>query len=628
MSCPWRRRRPNAAAVAALQWLAVALLTGCLIAQLEGQCADEAAARAWISENTAQSRPSYWECWEAQSCDDMWNADSGLADLCGGATPCFGPCVSAVRAFNNSCLTDATYADRAQMYMDIIGDCPEAFGCMDDRYGNYLDQYITQRDGDCVDSIQPVLTVGGEATETLLQVCGLSYQKLGSCTPDGSSTYSDPAVSAFDEVDGDVSDRIQVGGAVDLYAAGDYTRSYSVADAAGNEETQLRTIRVEPSGCTDRQSMNYDPAAENDAGICEPFEFGCTDSRERFGEQMQFNYDPEANTDDCVHGTACTGQAVKALANTSGYPQISYSYTNLDTWCECADGYSGTHCEATVDFCASSPCVSIERREAACIANASIANASGTPICAGTLPGSCAGTQTEDSDQDGSTVCADVATFDGTAETCPLADGCEYTPGDECALNGNATACAVEDAACTYTDHDTFCADLGVPDSEVTCTGAGGGGICVHLEEIAAASSTCVNQLLGYYCECDETMRGENCELPRTPCDFFYTGCPKDSVCSEVDGVEHCECLPSYTPSCVAVAPSGASDCAALAGDQGACEASPVGCEFICAAPPEDVCASSPCANGGACLEFRDTFECICRSVDGAFLHSTVLSVL
>ena len=189
MSCPWRRRRPNAAAVAALQWLAVALLTGCLIAQLEGQCADEAAARAWISENTAQSRPSYWECWEAQSCDDMWNADSGLADLCGGATPCFGPCVSAVRAFNNSCLTDATYADRAQMYMDIIGDCPEAFGCMDDRYGNYLDQYITQRDGDCVDSIQPVLTVGGEATETLLQVCGLSYQKLGSCTPDGTFPF-------------------------------------------------------------------------------------------------------------------------------------------------------------------------------------------------------------------------------------------------------------------------------------------------------------------------------------------------------------------------------------------------------------------------------------------------------
>ena len=469
--------------------------------------------------------------------------------------------------------------------------------------------------------------------------------------PDGNQTYSDPPASAFDEVDGDISERIQPGGAVDLYAAGEYARSYSVSDAADNEATKDRTVRVVGSGCTDRDSMNYDPRAEHDAGICEAYDFGCMDSREWYGELVAFNYDPQANTDDCIHGVACTGQNVEAIADTSAYPEITFSYSNLDTWCECATGYSGTHCETSPDFCASSPCVSVEAREAACTATVD-----GGQACDGMLPGSCAGTQSEDSDQDGSNDCADIAAFDGTEETCPVADGCEYTPGEECTLNGDATACAVEDPACMYSDHATTCAGLGVPESEATCTDAEGGGVCSYQEAIPAVPSTCVNQLLGYYCECDESMRGENCELPRESCSD--SGCPENSVCSIVEGAELCDCLPSYTPSCVAAAASdcdrvplgqqasrrecesiggctyvasgssvdvdgnlvvesctatAADACAALAEDQVTCEGSESGCEYIaCEAPLEDVCASTPCENGGTCTEFRDSFQCVC----------------
>ena len=104
------------------------------------------------------------------------------------------------------------YTVRTETYMSIIDDCPAAYGCMDDRYANYGVSYIAQRAGDCVDTVPPELTVDGLATETVLQLCGLSYQKLGTCTPDGSVTYSDPPATAVDEVDGDqrpfVTDRV------------------------------------------------------------------------------------------------------------------------------------------------------------------------------------------------------------------------------------------------------------------------------------------------------------------------------------------------------------------------------------------------------------------------------------
>lgn len=160
----------------------------------------------------------------------------------------------------------------------------------------------------------------------------------------------------------------------------------------------------------------------------------------------------------------------------------------------------------------------------------------------------------------------------------------------------------------------------------------------------------------GYYCECDPSMRGDNCELARTECDASYLDCPHNSECSLVDGAEICDCVPTYTPSCAAASKTacagvslpvvnpnvceGAGDCtytaagsaytadgtlvaesctasaavscALLGADQTTCEGD-TDCEYIpCTAPPTDPCASSPCENGGTCTEYRDSFECVC----------------
>src|SRR5699024_8535134 len=57
-------------------------------------------------------------------------------------------------------------------------------------------------------------------------------------------TYDEPGATAEDDVDGDVSDAIEVSGDVDTSTVGEYEVVYTVSDAAGNEATETRTVNV------------------------------------------------------------------------------------------------------------------------------------------------------------------------------------------------------------------------------------------------------------------------------------------------------------------------------------------------------------------------------------------------
>jgi hypothetical protein len=73
--------------------------------------------------------------------------------------------------------------------------------------------------------------------------------------------------------------------------------------------------------------------------------------------------------------------------------------------------------------------------------------------------------------------------------------------------------------------------------------------------------------------------------------------------------------------SCTATA---AAPCALLGDDQTACD-DDGDCEYIpCTAPLTDLCASSPCENGGTCTEYRDSFECVCAIVSTRAICSCV----
>lgn len=58
--------------------------------------------------------------------------------------------------------------------------------------------------------------------------------------------YTEPGWRAFDDEDGDLSDRVEVSGEVDIYRAGTYQLAYTATDSDGNQATAERTVEVHP----------------------------------------------------------------------------------------------------------------------------------------------------------------------------------------------------------------------------------------------------------------------------------------------------------------------------------------------------------------------------------------------
>ncbi|MFP4502755.1 MAG: DUF5011 domain-containing protein, partial [Candidatus Hydrogenedentota bacterium] len=78
------------------------------------------------------------------------------------------------------------------------------------------------------DDTPPELTLAGEANVTL--ACG--------------EAFDEPGFSAVDTCDGELSDSVTVGGAVDETTPGTYTLTYEVSDAAGNTADAVRVVTV------------------------------------------------------------------------------------------------------------------------------------------------------------------------------------------------------------------------------------------------------------------------------------------------------------------------------------------------------------------------------------------------
>ncbi len=82
------------------------------------------------------------------------------------------------------------------------------------------------------DTVKPVITLNGSASISIVQ----------------GSTFTDPGATATDDRDGNITSKIAVSGSVDTAAAGTYTLSYNVRDAAGNfANTLTRSVTVTAS---------------------------------------------------------------------------------------------------------------------------------------------------------------------------------------------------------------------------------------------------------------------------------------------------------------------------------------------------------------------------------------------
>lgn len=92
------------------------------------------------------------------------------------------------------------------------------------------------------DAVPPVLTLAGDTTISI---------KAG-------EKFEEPGWTAIDEVDGDLSEHVQISGSVDTFRAGTYTLTYLVMDQFGNEATATRTVEVRPI----QQSGTVDPGTK------------------------------------------------------------------------------------------------------------------------------------------------------------------------------------------------------------------------------------------------------------------------------------------------------------------------------------------------------------------------------
>ena len=62
---------------------------------------------------------------------------------------------------------------------------------------------------------------------------------------DAATSFADPGFTAWDNVDGDLTETVQVTGEVNIYAAATYVLTYTVTDAEGNVGTAERTVIVD-----------------------------------------------------------------------------------------------------------------------------------------------------------------------------------------------------------------------------------------------------------------------------------------------------------------------------------------------------------------------------------------------
>ena len=121
---------------------------------------------------------------------------------------------------------------------DITSDITVSGSVDSDTVGSYTLVYsVTDAAGNegtqtrivnVVDTVAPVITLIGPNPQQ----------------HEAGTIYADPGATALDEIDGDLTDDITVSGSVDSNTVGNYTLTYSVTDASGNEATRTRTVNV------------------------------------------------------------------------------------------------------------------------------------------------------------------------------------------------------------------------------------------------------------------------------------------------------------------------------------------------------------------------------------------------
>jgi hypothetical protein len=142
------------------------------------------------------------------------------------------------------------------------------------------------------DVVAPVITLTGSATINI---------SLG-------GSFTDPGATATDDVDGDITANIVVGGdAVNVNTAGTYTITYNVTDASGNAATEVkRTVIVsDPNSCISETTESYNAANLNMTFLTDP-------SADFISDGAGFSWIDNPDTNNDVNKSCKVGKVVKS----------------------------------------------------------------------------------------------------------------------------------------------------------------------------------------------------------------------------------------------------------------------------------------------------------------------------
>ena len=127
----------------------------------------------------------------------------------------------------------------------------EGYTALDDYDGDITDKVQVRIEGEVIyytvkDSSGNETTVERQIVRKDVVAPTITLKGDASITINAGSAYQEPGYTAEDNIDGDITDKVEISGSVNIYHAGTYTLTYTATDSHGNQATAERTVTVKP----------------------------------------------------------------------------------------------------------------------------------------------------------------------------------------------------------------------------------------------------------------------------------------------------------------------------------------------------------------------------------------------